>query len=122
MQSEAAPAAYRAWREGTLLEDTMGTFAEGLQTRVAFRLRQKILAEHLDDFVLVSDDELRLATLQLIELTRNLVEPAGAASLAGAISVRERLGGRRVALICSGGNTPPQLQELLAWGNARASV
>ncbi len=121
VQSKDAPAAYRAWREGTLVEDEMHTFAEGLQTRVAFALPQRILAEHLDDFVLVSDDELRTATLQLIELTRNLVEPAGAAPLAGALRLRERLAGRRIALVCSGGNiSPAQLRELLAWGEARA--
>jgi threonine dehydratase len=95
----------------------MRTFAEGLQTRVAFALPQRILAERLDDFVLVSDDELRAATLSLIEITRNLVEPAGAAPLAAALRLRERFAGRRVALVCSGGNiSPPQLRELLAWG------
>jgi threonine dehydratase len=68
----------------------------------------------LDDFVLVSDDELDLATLVMIEKTRNLVEAAGAAALAGALSLRERLKGRSVALICSGGNiSPAQLRELL---------
>jgi threonine dehydratase len=117
VQSEAAPAAYRAWRERRLVEDSMGTFAEGLQTRVAFALPQRILADRLDDFVLVSDDDLRAATLTLIELTRSLVEPAGAASLAAALRLRERVAGRRVALICSGANiSPAQLRELLAWG------
>ena len=117
VQSEAAPAAYRAWREGTLVEDQMRTFAEGLQTRVAFELPQRILAEHLDDFILVSDDDLRSATLQLLEVTRNLIEPAGASPLAAALRLRDRLAGRKVALVCSGGNiSPPQLHELLAWG------
>jgi threonine dehydratase len=116
VQSEAAPAAYRAWREGELVEDQMRTFAEGLQTRVAFALPQRILARHLDDFVLVTDDELRAATLRLIEVTRNLIEPAAAAPLAAALNLRERLAGRKVALVCSGGNiSPPQLRELLAW-------
>jgi threonine dehydratase len=117
VQSEAAPAAYRAWREGSLVEDQMRTFAEGLQTRVAFELPQRILAQHLDDIVLVSDDDLRSATLQLLEVTRNLIEPAGAAPLAAAFKLRDRLAGRKVALVCSGGNiSPPQLHELLAWG------
>jgi threonine dehydratase len=35
VQSDAAPAAYRSWRERQLLEDEMKTFAEGLATRVA---------------------------------------------------------------------------------------
>lgn len=121
VQSEAAPAAYRAWRERRAITDEMHTFAEGLQTRVSFELPQRILAEHLDDFVLVSDDELRAATLQLIELTRTLVEPAGAAALAAAHKLGERISGQRVALLCSGGNvSPAQLSELLEWGGTRS--
>jgi threonine dehydratase len=117
VQSEAAPAAYRAWREHRPVADEMHTFAEGLQTRVSFELPQRVLAQHLDDFVLVTDDELRAATLRMIELTRTLVEPAGAAALAAVLKLRERLAGRRVALICSGSNiSPAQLRELLEWG------
>ncbi len=122
VQSEAAPAAYRARRERRPVADEMHTFAEGLQTRVSFELPQRILAEHLDDFVLVADDELRAATLHLIELTRTLVEPAGAAALAGVVKLRERLAGKRVALVCSGGNiSPAQLRELLEWGSRSAA-
>jgi threonine dehydratase len=78
VQSEAAPAAYLSWQAGRLLEGEMHTFAEGLATRTAFELPQSILRSRLDDFVLVSDDELAEATYLLIEKTRNLVEPAGA--------------------------------------------
>jgi threonine dehydratase len=115
VQSAAAPAAYRSWAAKALVEDKMGTFAEGLATRTPFALPQRILWERLDDFVLVEDAELREATYRLIELTRNLVEPAGAAALAGALRLRQRLAGRRVGLIVSGGNiSPAQLREVLA--------
>jgi threonine dehydratase len=114
VQSEAAPAAYRAWRERRPVSDKTGTFAEGLQTRVSFDLPQGILTEHLDDFVLVSDEEIRAATVRVIELTCTPVEPAGAASLAAVVKLRERLAGKRVAIVCSGGNiSPTQLRELL---------
>ena len=115
VQSDAAPAAFRSWQARSLVEDRMETFAEGLATRVAFELPQRMLWEQLDDFILVSDDEIRTAMVALIETTRNLVEAAGAASLAGALRLRERLAGRRVALVCSGGNvSPAQLAEVLA--------
>jgi threonine dehydratase len=115
VQSSAAPAAYRSWRARGLLEDRMETRAEGLATRVAFELPQRILWEHLDDFVLVDEDELDRAVLLMIEGTRNLVEPAGASPLAAALRLRERLAGKKVALILSGGNiSPDQLRELLA--------
>jgi threonine dehydratase len=112
VQSEAAPAAYRSWKEGRLVEDEMHTAAEGLATRVGFELPQQILREHLDDFVLVSEDELRAATLHMLERTRNLIEPAGAAALAAALKLD--LAGKRVGLIASGGNlTLDQLGHLL---------
>jgi threonine dehydratase len=115
VQSDAAPAAYRSWKERSLLEDRMGTRAEGLATRVAFELPQRILWEQLDDFVLVSEEELEEAVLRMLELTRNLAEPAGAAPLAAALKLRDRLAGKRVALILSGGNIRPEhLREILA--------
>ena len=115
VQSEAAPAAYRSWRERRLVEDRMETFAEGLATRTAFELPQRILWESLDDFVLVSDDEIRAAQRLMIEATRNLVEAAGAAPLAAAIRLRDQLSAQRVALDLSGGNaTRAQLLDVLA--------
>src|SRR6266511_79283 len=117
VQAAAAPAAYRSWEARSLVTDRMGTFAEGLATRTAFELPQRILWERLDDFVLVEEHELRDATYRMIELTRNLVEPAGAAALAGALRLRSRLSGKRVALVASGGNiSPAQLREVLAAG------
>ncbi len=114
VQSDAAPAAHRSWRSGALLEDRMETFAEGLATRTAFALPQQIMCRLLDDFVLVSEDDLRSATRRMIAATSNLIEPAGAAALAGAIAVRDRLAGARVALIASGGNvSTDQLRALL---------
>ena len=113
VQSEAAPAAYRSWQAGTLVTDTNSTFAEGLATRSAFELPQQILRDQLDDFVLVSEDTLKSATRLMIEKTRNLVEPAGAAALAAVLSTPERFAGRNVAIVCSGGNiSPAQLAAL----------
>jgi threonine dehydratase len=115
VQSDAAPAAYRSWQGRALVEDRMETFAEGLATRVAFELPQQILWDQLDDFILVSDDEIRSAIVTMIETTRNLVEAAGAAPLAAALRLRERLAGKRVAIVCSGGNiSPAQLADLFA--------
>jgi len=119
VQSEAAPAAYRSWQAGTLVDDTTSTFAEGLATRTAFELPQLILRDLLDDFVLVPEDALRSATRLMIETTRNLVEPAGAAALTAVLADPERFAGRKVAIVCSGGNiSPAQLAGLWPHGPA----
>jgi threonine dehydratase len=113
VQSEAAPAAYRSWRAGALVPDTTSTFAEGLATRTAFDLPQRIMRELMDDFVLVSEEALRTATRVMISKTRNLVEQAGAAALAAVLAYPPRFAGRKVAVICSGGNiSPAQLAGL----------
>jgi threonine dehydratase len=116
VQSTAAPTAHDSWSEGELVERPNSTVAEGLATRTAFELPQRIMLEQLDDFVLVSDDDILTAVGTMIEKTRTLVEPAGAAPLAAALStaVGPKLAGRRVALICSGANiSPAQLREVL---------
>jgi threonine dehydratase len=113
VQSEAAPAARRSWQAQALVEDTTSTFAEGLATRTAFELPQRILWDLLDDFVLVSESGLTQATRLMIEKTRNLVEPAGAAALAAVLADPGRFARRKVAIVCSGGNiSPAQLAAL----------
>ncbi|HJU47342.1 MAG TPA: threonine/serine dehydratase [Gaiellaceae bacterium] len=115
VQSEAAPAAWRSWHARELLEDAMRTRAEGLATRIGFELPQRILWELLDEFVLVSEEEIRHAVLLMLEHTRNLVEHAGAAPLAAALRLRDGLADMRVALVASGGNlSPAQLRDVLA--------
>ncbi len=115
VQSAQAPAAYKSWRAKALLTDQMQTFAEGLATRTAFELPQKILWDLLDDFVLVNDDEIRRAIILYIEKAHTLAEGAGAAPLAAALKLKEPLHDRQVALILSGGNiTTDQLRDCLA--------
>ena len=115
VQSDAAPAAFRSWRERRLVEDRTQTFAEGLATRTAFELPQRILWRWLDDFVLVSDDEIRAAQAVMIDATRNLIEASGAAPLAAALRLRAELASKHVALTASGGNaTRAQILEVLS--------
>jgi threonine dehydratase len=113
VQSEAAPAAHRSWQGRALVTDANSTVAEGLATRTAFELPQGILWRLLDDFVLVSDQDLLAATRMMIEKTKNLVEPSGAAPLAAVLADQARFAGRKVAIVCSGGNISPAQLKLL---------
>lgn len=113
VQSAASPAAHQAWTQGAPAVTANETVAEGLATGTSFDLPQRILRDALDEFALVSDAEILGATAAMIRATRNLVEPAGAAALAAATKLSHRLAGRRVALVCSGGNLgPSQLAEI----------
>jgi threonine dehydratase len=111
VQSELAPAVTRSWREGRPVETaTPGTFAEGMATRMPADLTLAIMRRHVADMVLVGDDELREAIRLLLRVTHNLAEGAGAASTAAAFRLRERLAGKTVVGILSGGNL--DLREL----------
>lgn len=113
VQAEAAPAAYRSWRHGRHVEAPMRTVAEGLATRVPFANTQTLMREHLSDFLVVSDAAMEEAARLYLRHAHTLAEHAGAAPLA--IAHRDHLAGRRVVLVCSGGNlTTDQLTTILA--------
>ena len=104
VQSDASPAAYESWRQHRLVEAPNRTLAEGLATGVAFALPQAIMAQTLDDFILVSDQEILQAIVWMVERAHTLAEGAGAAALAAAYRLRADLAGKRVGIMCSGGN------------------
>jgi threonine dehydratase len=115
VQSEKAPAAYESWRQKKLVEAPNRTIAEGLATGTPFALPQQILWELLKEFVLVSDEEIERAMVWMIERAHTLAEAAGAAPLAAAYLLRDELRGKKVGLVCSGGNASiEQLKQALA--------
>lgn len=114
VQSEGAPGGYLSWKQGELVEAPMNTFAEGLGTKAGYELPQAILKERLDDFLLVSDDDIRRAIGLLIEKAHTLAEGAGAAALAGAVKRPDLIKGKKVSITVSGSNiTLSQLQEAI---------
>jgi threonine dehydratase len=116
-QSANAPAAYHAWKSGTIETYPMSTIAEGLATESAYSLPIGILRNRLKEFVLVEDSAITEAIRHYVYATRTLVEHAGAASLAAAIDMKDQLKGKRVVLIASGGNaTTDQLRTALGEG------
>ncbi len=113
VQSEMAPAAFLSWKSGKIIKDKMETAAEGLATEVGYELTQEILRDYLADFVLVSEEEMVQAILLIMELIRNMAEEAGASPLAAALKIKQRLKGKRIALVLSGGNiSMPRLKQI----------
>ena len=115
VQAARAPAAFHAWQTGRFETYPMSTVAEGLATEYAYTFTIGILRDRLKEFVLVDDSDINSAIKHYVDATRTLVEHAGAASLAAAINMKDRLKGKRVVLIASGGNvTTDQLKAALA--------
>jgi threonine dehydratase len=105
VQAENAPSVYRSWSSGSP-ESTgpVSTMADGLATRQTFKLPLGILRDWVDEFTLVSEDEMRRGVRLYLEHCRTVAEGAGSAPLAAALKMRDELKGRRVALVLSGGN------------------
>ena len=104
VQAEQAPAVYLSWQRGEVVDAPMKTAAEGLATGSGYELSLGILREGLDDFLLVTEAEMNSAIVAHLEHTHNLAEHAGASSLSGALKIKDRLAGKKVVLVMSGGN------------------
>jgi threonine dehydratase len=104
VQAENAPAFHHAWHSKKFRPMVAAnTIADGLATRVPVRYTLDMMRD-LDDFVLVSEDEICAAIRCYAETIHQLAEGGGAASLAAAIKMRESLAGKRVGLVLTGGN------------------
>jgi threonine dehydratase len=100
-----ADAVYRSWKgPQRVVGESANTFAEGMATRVSFDLPFSIYKEYLDDFILLSEEELADGVRMALKTTHNLAEGAGSASIAAAIKLKEQLAGQRVVCVMSGGN------------------
>jgi threonine dehydratase len=116
VQAERADAVARSWKSGTRVTgEKADTFAEGMATRVTFDLTFEILQREVDDIVTLSERELAEGIRLALRTTHNLAEGAGAASLAAAVKLRDRLAGKKVVCVMSGGNIDrATLQRVLA--------
>ncbi len=121
VQAEGAPAFYNSWKGGVIQQmGRVNTTAEGMATAKAYELPFKILRKALDDVILVSDDEMKGAVRNIFSATGQVAELSGAASTAAAFKIRNRLAGKKVALLLSGGNIEPnQLAKILTNGTVR---
>ena len=78
--------------------------ADGMACRKPHGEALEIIRREVDRIVEVSDSEIAEAMRVLFECTHNTCEGAGAASLAAAVQEKQRLKGRRIAAVVSGGN------------------
>jgi len=105
VQAARASAAHDSWHAGRpLTTESADTFADGLATRSVYALTFPALQAGLAGFVTATEAEIAEGIRLFLRTTHNLAEGAGAAGLAGLFSLRDRLAGKKVALILSGGN------------------
>lgn len=108
VQSAASPAGHDSWRAGRPLDRPNHSVVDGLATGSGFVLTQRIMAAHLTDFLLVDDAAISAAQWIMMRDAHTLAEGAGAAALAGLLACGQRFAGRKVAVVCTGGNASEQ--------------
>jgi len=101
----SASAQFESWQRGERLSGLpVATFAEGIATGSAYEMTFDALKQGLAGFVTVSEEAMYQAVRELINLTHNIPEGAGAAGFAGLQALAPQLAGKRVAIIMCGGN------------------
>jgi threonine dehydratase len=83
---------------------TARTFADGLATRQPVAAAIEIICKGAQRVLTVSDDEIAEAMRIYFDATHQLAEGAGAAPLAALLQERDRMRGKKVAVVLSGGN------------------
>ncbi len=106
VEAEAAQSA-RAARDSGAIVDLLPeeTIADGIAVKRVGQRTFPIIEEHVEDIVVVSDEEIASAVLLLLERERTVVEGAGAAPLAALLAGRVPASAEETAVVVlSGGN------------------
>ena len=105
VQAAGAPAYARSFDEGRVVAlNRAETHADGVAVRQPDAGAFAIIRAGASRIVTVSDDAIAAAIRAYWTDTHNLVEGAGAAPLAALLAERDRMAGKRVGLVISGGN------------------
>lgn len=85
------------------------TIADGLRSETPGKLTLPIIREHVEQVVLVSEDEIRAAMRFFFSRMKLVVEPSGAVAAASLLAGKLPAGLGRVGVIISGGNVDPEM-------------
>jgi threonine dehydratase len=114
VQAKGADAMEKSWRSGQLVFPArVATIADGIGVRVPIAEAVEDMRGIVDDVHLVEDEAIIAAMRLLFHQAGLVVEPAGAAGLAGLLTRPLHFGKRRVATIICGGNLTEE--QIASW-------
>ncbi len=119
--SQHADAYARAFESHAIAAAPVATqIADGMACRIPDAQAMDIIWRHVDDIVRVDDAAVAEAMGLYYTATHNVAEGAGAAALAAAIKLRDRLRGQRVGVVLSGANVDLDVFTRAVAGNVPA--
>lgn len=104
VQMERFCGAYNAFHGLPEGARSLGTVAEGIAVKSPGAHTLPLIRAHVDDMLLVSEEQVEQAVFSLLEIEKTVVEGAGAASLAALYAHKHDFAGKRTLLVLSGGN------------------
>ncbi len=108
VQAELYPSMYSAVT-GDDLPCGGDTLAEGIAVKAPGQFTRQIIAELVDEVLLVKEPKLEHSVSLLLQIEKTVVEGAGAAGLAAVLSNPEKFAGKTVGLVLCGGNIDTRL-------------
>ena len=115
VQTEACPAMIRAYEDNVFYEEyptTGDTICDALVGGVG-KLSYDILKDYVDDLIEVKEATIKKAVKHMIKEEKFIVEGASATTVAAVMDDRERVAGKNIALVMSGGNIDGDLMVKL---------
>ena len=85
------------------------TLAEGIAVKAPGAFTRQIIAELVDEVLLVKESTLEHSVSLLLQIEKTVVEGAGAAGLAAVLSNPEKFAGKTIGLVLCGGNIDTRL-------------
>ena len=105
VQAAGAPSMYNSVKDGEIeCLSSVSTIADGIAVKKPGESTFRYVSEYVDEFALVTDDEVSSAILALIEKQKMIAEGAGATAVAAIMFDKFNLKGKRVVAVVSGGN------------------
>lgn len=106
VQAAGAPSMEHSIADGEIETlDTVNTIADGIAVKTPGSLTYDLCNEYVDGIVTVSDDEIALAILTLLEQQKLIAEGAGAVPVAAVMNGKiPDIDGKNVVCVVSGGN------------------
>jgi len=117
VQSKSFPSMKNSFDSGNIQTIDGGfTVADGISVKTPGTTTFEIIKDKIDEIVLVDDNEIIKAMFLLMERSKSVVEPAGAAGLAYLISKKPSPGKKVVPILCGGNIDMYLLGQIVAKG------
>jgi threonine dehydratase len=114
VQTEACPAMIKSYEDKTFYKEypSDASLCDALVGGIG-KLSYEMAKDYVDDFILVSEESIAKAVSFMAKSEKYIVEAGSCTTVAAVMDYQERIGGKNIALVLSGGNIDGKLLTAL---------